>query len=39
MGLTLARKIVLMHGGQIGIGSSDDGTVISFSLPKAQPKA
>ncbi|MDC7693184.1 MAG: sensor histidine kinase [Asticcacaulis sp.] len=35
MGLTLARKIVLMHGGQIGIGSSDDGTAISFSLPKA----
>ncbi len=35
MGLTLARKIVLMHGGQIGIGSSDDGTSISFSLPKA----
>ncbi len=35
MGLTLARKIVLMHGGQIGIGSSDDGTAISFSLTKA----
>jgi light-regulated signal transduction histidine kinase (bacteriophytochrome) len=35
MGLTLARKIVLMHGGQIGIGSSDDGTAISFSLPRA----
>jgi len=38
MGLTLARKIVLMHGGQIGIGSSDDGTVISFSLPKTPPE-
>ncbi|ESQ78606.1 ATP-binding protein [Asticcacaulis sp. YBE204] len=34
MGLTLARKIVIMHGGQIGIGSSETGTVISFSLPK-----
>nr|WP_303657444.1 ATP-binding protein [Asticcacaulis aquaticus] len=34
MGLTLARKIAIMHGGQIGIGSSETGTVISFSLPK-----
>lgn len=35
MGLTLARKIILMHGGQIGIGTSESGgTVISFSLPK-----
>lgn len=35
MGLTLARKIVVMNGGHMGLGASESGgTVVAFNLPK-----
>jgi len=38
LGLAIARRIVLLHGGELGVRSTlGSGTVVSFDLPSATP--